>query len=156
MKTLAGTLILVLALCGCLAGTEREQTFHGTAMLPAIKDGDQVRLVRFDLGAPFDVKRGDIVMFLFPDDPSKVYIKRLVGLPGETVEVRAGKVFVNGKELAEPYVDPERNRNGDIEPPVFVKLHYYYVLGDNRDNSSDSRVWGLVPEKYILGKAVDR
>jgi signal peptidase I len=96
-----------------------------------------------------------VVAFWFPDDPSKSYVKRLVGMPGDTVQVRAGKTFVNGQELDEPYVDPKLNAVADV-PPVYVKPHYYFVMGDNRNASSDSRSWGLVPEKYIYAKMIAR
>jgi len=136
--------------CGLL--TKDSTVAHGTAMLPTIKDGQRLTVERFDRGAWFEVKRGDVVAFWFPDDPSKSYIKRLIGMPGETVELRGGAVFINDRKLDEPYVDATLNRASGTEPPVYVKLHYYYVMGDNRDNSSDSRHWGLVPEKYIYAK----
>jgi signal peptidase I len=119
--------------------------------------------------------RGDIVVFWFPEDPSKSYIKRVIGLPGETVEVCQDQnhVFINDRQLDEPYLDPQRNVNsytitrniGDQQMMcvprngckcVYVKQYHYFVMGDNRDNSSDSRAWGLVPEKYIYGKALFR
>ena len=156
MRLLTAALAAAL-MAGCLPpslGGEETTTVQGFAMQPAIKDGQRVRFLKFEREDELEVGRGDIVKFLYPDDPSKVYIKRLVGLPGETVAIRGGKVFVNGKELEEPYVDPANNAAADDRPPVYVKPHYYYVLGDNRDNSSDSRSWGLVPEKYIIGKAV--
>ncbi|MET0649230.1 MAG: signal peptidase I [Pyrinomonadaceae bacterium] len=157
MRLLAATLVAsALLLLGCSVFGRSEIVYEGTSMLPTVKDGDRLSLSRFDRGAEFDVKRGDIVLFLFPNDPDKAYVKRLVGLPGETVELRDGRVFVNGQEVPEPYVDPNLNLGRDSEPPVYVKPHYYYVLGDNRDNSSDSRMWGLVPEKYILGKVLNK
>ena len=94
-------------------------------------------------------------MFLYPNDTSKFYIKRLIGMPGETVEIRERKVFIDGKELAEPYIDPKLNLSQRVLSPLYVKEHHYYVLGDNRDRSSDSRIWGLVPEKNILGKVIE-
>src|SRR5947209_6410741 len=129
---------------------------EGTSMLPRLHDGERIfvnKLIYY--GLP-DIERGDIVVFWFPDDPSKSYIKRVIGLPGETVQMRAGRIFVNGKELQEPYLDPTLNVSDDDRPPTYVKPHYYFVMGDNRDNSSDSRSWGLVPEKYIYGKALFR
>jgi len=102
------------------------------------------------------MERGDIVVFWFPDDPSKSYIKRVVGLPGETVEIREGRVLINGSELDEKYLDPQENSSPKSWPAVAVKRNYYFVMGDNRDNSSDSRIWGLVPKKYIYGKALVR
>ena len=96
------------------------------------------------------------MVFWFPDDPSKSYIKRVVGLPGDTVELRDGAVFINGTSLNETYLDPKENLSTRSLAPVYVKPNYYFVMGDNRDNSSDSRAWGLVPKKYIYGKALLR
>ncbi|MBA2502967.1 MAG: signal peptidase I [Pyrinomonadaceae bacterium] len=129
---------------------------EGSSMLPRLHDGERIfvnKLVYY--GLP-ELERGDIVVFWFPDDPSKSYIKRVIGLPGETIEVRDGRILVNGREIVEPYLDSQRNVARVNEPPRRVKDHYYFVMGDNRDRSSDSRDWGLVPEKYIYGKALLR
>jgi signal peptidase I len=129
---------------------------EGTSMLPRLHDGERIfvnKLIYY--GLPH-ITRGDIVVFWYPNDPSKSYIKRVVGLPGETVEVRGGHVIINGHEINEPYLDPQLNQSRANLPPVTVKEHYYFVMGDNRDDSSDSRRWGLVPEKYIYGKAMIR
>lgn len=144
------------SLVACGLQTKDSIVAHGTAMLPTIREGQRLNVERFDQDANIEAKvaRGDIVMFWFPNDPSKSYIKRLIGMPGETVEVREGAVFINGRKLDEPYIEATLNRASATEPPVYVKPHYYYVLGDNRDNSSDSRSWGLVPEKYIYAKVV--
>lgn len=127
---------------------------QGTAMLPSFKEGQRIKIKRFDRFEEPDVKRGDVVVFLFPDDPSASYVKRLIGLPGDTIEIREGKVIINGEELNEPYVDSRLNLSRRSQEPVYVKSSYYYVLGDNRDNSSDSRIWGLVPERYVYAKVV--
>ncbi|MCA1635238.1 MAG: signal peptidase I [Acidobacteria bacterium] len=129
---------------------------EGTSMLPRLEDGERIfvnKLIYY--GLP-ELERGDIIVFWYPEDPSKSYIKRLIGLPGETVQVRDGRILINGKDLGEPYLDSERNVTTQSLPPVLVRQHYYFVMGDNRDNSSDSRSWGLVPEKYIYGKALFR
>lgn len=129
---------------------------EGTSMLPRLHDGERIfvnKLIYYGLPK---LKRGDIIVFWYPNDPSKSYIKRIVGLPGETVEVRDGRVYINGRELEEPYLDPELNLSHMNHQPVIVKEHYYFVMGDNRDHSSDSRYWGLVPEKYIYGTALFR
>lgn len=129
---------------------------EGTSMLPRLHDGERIfvnKLIYY--GVP-KLARGDIVVFWYPNDPSKSYIKRLLGLPGETVEVREGRVFINGRELPEGYLDPRLNLSHLSRAPVLVKEHYFFVMGDNRDNSYDSRSWGLVPEKYIYGKALFR
>lgn len=130
---------------------------EGSSMLPRLHDGERVfvnKLIYY--GVP-KLERGDIVVFWYPNDPSDSYIKRVIGMPGETIEIRAGTIFVNGARLEEPYLDSERNRRRDINLyPTVVKPHYYFVMGDNRDRSSDSREWGLVPEKYIYGKAMFR
>jgi signal peptidase I len=133
---------------------------EGTSMLPRLHDGERIfvnKLIYYDeyRWAP-KIERGDIVVFWYPDDPSKSYIKRVVGLPGDTVEVREGIVRINGAELDETYLDPRLNLSSRSQAPVLVRPNYYFVMGDNRDNSFDSRSWGLVPKKYIYGKALFR
>jgi signal peptidase I len=133
---------------------------EGTSMLPRLHDGERIfvnKLIYYaEYGWAPKIERGDIVVFWYPNDPSKSYIKRVIGLPGEVVEVREGTVFINGAVLEEKYLDPGENAAGATLAPVEVKLNYYFVMGDNRDNSSDSRSWGLVPKKYIYGKALLR
>ncbi|MEP6717614.1 MAG: signal peptidase I [bacterium] len=133
---------------------------EGTSMLPRLHDGERIfvnKLIYYDeyRWAP-KVERGDIVVFWYPDDPSKSYIKRVVGLPGDTVEVRDGIVRINGGDLDETYLDHRYNLAIKSQAPVYVRPNYYFVMGDNRDNSYDSRSWGLVPKKYIYGKALFR
>ena len=110
------------------------------------------------------VKRGDIVVFKYPDEPERDFIKRVIGLPGDTLELRNKKVLVNGKELNEPYVhflepasDAQEITSFDVRErygPVHVPDNQYFVMGDNRDNSQDSRYWGFLPRSYIKGKAL--
>ena len=113
------------------------------------------------------VKRGDILVFKFPEDPERDFIKRVVGLPGETLEVRNKKVFIDGEPLEEKYVHfifpPEERAPGDVGfdvteksdyGPVTVPAGHYFMMGDNRDNSEDSRYWGFMPADYIKGKAL--
>lgn len=137
---------------------------EGTSMLPQLHDGERLlvnKLIYYkspylqSWGFP-RVERGDVVVFWYPNDPDKSFVKRVIGLPGETIEVRNGVIYVDGKQLNEPYLDSERNQAHDNKSPKKVEPHYFYVVGDNRDNSYDSRIWGLVPEKYIYGKAVFR
>ena len=111
-----------------------------------------------------DIRRGDIVVFKYPDEPERDFIKRVIGLPGETLELRNKKVFVNGQPLDEPYVhflqpaaDAQEVTSFDVRErygPVQVPEGQYFVMGDNRDNSQDSRYWGFLPRGYIKGKAL--
>ena len=133
---------------------------EGTSMLPRLHDGERIfvnKLIYYDeyRWAP-KIDRGDIVVFWYPDDPSKSYIKRVIGLPGDTIEIYEGVVRVNGRDVEESYLDPRLNVSHRSVTPTVVKNNYYFVMGDNRDNSSDSRFWGLVPKKYIYGKALFR
>lgn len=149
---IACILVAFAAACGFLR--KDSMVLEGTAMLPSFRDGQRVKIKRFDRFEEPDLKRGDVVAFLFPDDPSKFYVKRVIGLSGETVEIREGKVIVNGQVLDEPYVESRLNLSHRSLEPIVVKPNYYYVLGDNRDSSSDSRIWGLVPERYVFAKVV--
>lgn len=135
---------------------------EGQSMMPKLHDQDRIFVNKFIyplrewLGDKEPIKRGDIVVLLFPDDPSKSYIKRVVGLPGEEINVENGRLYVNGVQIDEAYLDPEFLSQDSMSGPMRVKDHHYFVMGDNRRNSSDSRYWGLVPEKYIYGKAIFR
>ena len=128
---------------------------EGTSMQPRLENDERIFVNKFEYTFS-SIKRGDIIVFWFPDDPEKSYVKRVIGLPGETVELRNGRVFIDGNELQEPYLDTEHNQSMHDNSVTKVKEHYFFVMGDNRDNSSDSRIWGLVPEKYIYGKAFFR
>ena len=99
------------------------------------------------------IERGDIIVFWYPLDTSKSYIKRVVGLPGEWVSVVDGRVLINGKPLKESYL-PANRYDRQSYPPTYVPAGHYYVLGDHRESSNDSRMWGTVDQKYIYGKAV--
>jgi len=134
---------------------------EGQSMMPRLFDQDRIFVNKFIyplrewLGDREPIKRGDIVVLLFPDDPSKSYIKRVVGLPGEKIQIENGRLYVDGTLIDEPYLNTDYV-SFDEEGPTEVKAHHYFVMGDNRRNSSDSRAWGLVPEKYIYGKAIFR
>ncbi|MBF8268169.1 MAG: lepB [Dehalococcoidia bacterium] len=95
-------------------------------------------------------RRGEIIVFRFPKDPSRDFVKRVIGLPGETVSMRNGVVLIDGKELDEPYLV---ERDDYSMAPTLVPPESYFVLGDNRDGSSDSRYWGPVPLADMVGKA---
>jgi signal peptidase I len=127
---------------------------EGTSMMPSLVDQERIFInkfvYRFGLA---DIGRGDTVVFWFPQDTSKSYIKRVIGVPGDTVEVRNGTVYLNGKALEEPYV-PEEFRDHVSMPARTVEPDHYFVLGDHRSSSNDSRTWWTVPRNFIYGKAV--
>ncbi len=100
-----------------------------------------------------DIRRGDIVVFKYPLEPEVDYIKRIVGLPGDTVELRRGFLYVNGDLVDEPYVNPSYRRP-DSYGPITVTADNYLALGDHRDRSADSRVWGFVPRSLLKGRAL--
>jgi signal peptidase I len=119
---------------------------------------------------PIDpIRRGDIIVFKYPEDPSRDFIKRVIGLPGDTIEMRNKTVYVNGSPLDEPYAHfiyppdepgsgaPDIGSPGDLLrafPPMMVPRDNYFMMGDNRDNSQDSRYWGFMPRDYVKGKAL--
>lgn len=150
MKKGIGVFSILIFLLLNAACAPQPVLIEGTAMLPSFRDGDRVIMDR-SVG---ELKRGDVIMFLYPKDTSKWYFKRVIGLPGETVEIQEGKVFVNGQLLDEPYLDQKYNQTRDTFAPKMVAENHYYVLGDNRDNSSDSRYWGTVSKDLITGKYV--
>jgi signal peptidase I len=128
---------------------------EGTSMMPSLVDQERIFInkfiYRFGLG---NIERGDLVVFWFPGDQSKSYIKRVIGLPGDTIAIEAGVVYVNGRPLAEPYVPEEFRDRHSRQAPFKVPPDQYFVLGDHRSSSNDSRNWGPVHRRYIYGKAV--
>jgi signal peptidase I len=148
------------------------------SMEPNLLIGDHLLVNKFvfaptrtaveDTLLPIDpIKRGDILVFKYPEDPERDFIKRVIGLPGETLEVRNKTVYINGKALDEPYVhflfpadDSGISESGGLEiprrkwGPDVVPTGYYFMMGDNRDNSQDSRYWGFMPRDYVKGRAL--
>ncbi|HVW03930.1 MAG TPA: signal peptidase I [Vicinamibacterales bacterium] len=111
-----------------------------------------------------DIRRGDILVFKFPQQPDRDFIKRVIGLPGDRLELHRKKVYINGSPIDEPYVEFLEPPSVDGPPrtddlreeygPVTVPPHQYFMMGDNRDNSEDSRYWGFMPESYVKGQAL--
>jgi signal peptidase I len=121
---------------------------RGSSMAPGIRDGDRIVIdhLSYVVG---EVERGDIVVLEYPLDPAIDYIKRVIGVPGDVVRVDGDRVWVNGAEIEEPYVgarDPRTHLLVEVQPET------YFVLGDNRRHSSDSRDFGLVPRANLVGK----
>jgi signal peptidase I len=127
---------------------------EGTSMMPTLDDQERIFINQFTYRFHFgNVDRGDTVVFWFPGDPSKSYIKRVIGVPGDRVEVDHGNVIVNGQPLVEDYV-PQEYRDQSSMIARTIPPAEYFVLGDHRSSSNDSRSWGMVPRRYIYGKAV--
>jgi signal peptidase I len=125
---------------------------EGTSMMPELSNHERIFINKFVYRFE-PIHRFDIVVFRYPLNPSKSFIKRVVGLPGEWISIRDGVVYINGKRLNESFL-PRSYLDHDNVPPTYVPPDHYYVLGDHRESSNDSRVWGTVDRKYIYGKAV--
>ena len=125
---------------------------EGTSMMPWLEDQQRIFVNKFVYRFE-QIRRGDIVVFRFPLDPSKSYIKRVVGLPGDVVEIADGDLSINGQRFEEPYVPAEYHDRGSY-PPLKVPAGNYYVLGDHRNTSNDSRSGWTVPQANVIGKAV--
>ena len=125
---------------------------EGTSMMPRLENHERIFVNKF-LYRFRPIERGDVVVFRYPLDTSKSYIKRVIGLPGDEVSIRSGHVVVNGKALTEPYLPPSYLDDQSF-PTVRVEPGHYFVLGDHRNSSNDSRAWGTVDREYIFGKAV--
>jgi signal peptidase I len=124
---------------------------EGTSMLPMLEDQDRlfINKVAYRVG---EIHRGDVVVFLYPHDHEKSYIKRIIALPGDTLRIDHGAVIVNGERVKESYV-PTRFADDRSQPEMTVPGHEYFVMGDHRSISSDSRDFGPVDRDLIYGKA---
>ncbi len=124
---------------------------EGTSMQPRLDDNDRLFINKFVYRFE-SIHRGDVVVFRYPGDPTKSYIKRVIALPGDELRIADGVVYVNGHRISEPYV-PERFEDGRSVPDEIIPTQDYWVMGDHRSISSDSRDFGPVPRELIYGKA---
>jgi signal peptidase I len=146
---IVGTILFTVVIYFAVHAAIEPRIVLGQSMEPTLHTGEYVMLdkVTYLFRSP---ERGDIVVFRYPYAPKDDYIKRVIGLPGDHVQVYGGNVFVNGHKLSEKYIaDPP-----DYTDDKIVPKGYLYVLGDNRDNSSDSHEWGLLPRGNIIGRAM--
>jgi signal peptidase I len=122
----------------------------GMSMAPTLEDHDRliVNKLVYEIGDP---RPGDIVMLYYPPNPEKMFVKRVIAKEGDRVQIVNGRVYVNDLPVHDDYVPPDFRSHDDM-PLTVVNQGYYFVMGDNRNNSSDSRLWGQVPKKYIVGK----
>jgi len=120
------------------------------SMEPTLEPGDRILVNKF-IYRFHEPRRGDVIVFKFPLDPSRDFIKRVIGLPNDTVEIRSGALYINEKQVKEPYL-PETFPGS--YGPFKVPPRHLFVLGDNRGNSEDSRFWGALPRENIVGKAM--
>ena len=143
------TVVLALALFLIINAISARIRVEGSSMEPTLHNGELVIVskLHYFLGEP---RREDVIVFHLPQDPDQEYIKRVVGLPGDHIEIKEGQVLVNGERLEEPYLDYAPIYSGSWDVPQ----DSLFVLGDNRNNSSDSHEWGPVPLDYVVGKAL--
>lgn len=152
LSWLRDLLIAVALALAIIAFVYQPVKVEGSSMAPQLSDQERIVINKFIY--KFEpIQRGDIVVFRYPRDPGKSFIKRVVGLPGETVEIRRGVVHINGMALHEDYLPPQEQ---DLQsyPPTRLLPQHYFVLGDHRRSSNDSRAWGTVHRDFIYGKAV--
>jgi signal peptidase I len=125
---------------------------EGTSMMPGLSDQERIFINKFVYRYE-SIDRGDVIVFRYPNDPSKSYIKRVIGVPGDRVQISFGRVYVNGHRMSEPYV-PDQYSDERSMPEMIVPPDSFFVMGDHRNMSSDSREFGAVGRDYIYGKAV--
>ena len=153
-RDVSETLILAVLLFIAINAVSARIRVDGSSMVPTLNNGQFVMVNRlaYNLGEfeTGEVGRGDIVVFHYPRDPEQEYIKRIIGLPGDTVEITNGHVYVNGQQLVEPYIAADARNEGEWAVPD----GHVFVLGDNRNNSQDSRSFGYVTMENVIGKAI--
>lgn len=143
------TVVLAVVLFVGINAVSARVRVDGFSMRPTLEDGEflLVNKLSYIFG---EVERGDIIVFHFPLNPEEELIKRVIGLPGDHIVVKDSQVFVNDQLLSEPYIAQSPLYYGDW----VVKEGHLFVLGDNRNNSNDSKDWGMLPEENVVGKAV--
>jgi signal peptidase I len=144
------TILLSLVLFLAINTVSERIRVESISMQPTLFPGDYVIVNKLVYRFTNTPKRGDVIVFKYPPDPTAIpYIKRVIGLPGDQVHIASGKVYINGQLMLEPWLKVTTNRGGDWTVPA----ENIFVMGDNRNNSSDSRSWGFVPLGNIIGRA---
>ena len=143
------TIVMTLLIFAAVRLMVQNFRIEGNSMEPNLHNGQYliIEKISYRLGSP---QRGDVVVFHYPSNPKRDFIKRIIGLPGETIEIRRGQIMINGNPLNEAYLPNVGTYNWG---PGVVGDDEYFVLGDNRNNSSDSHSWGMLPKELIIGKA---
>jgi len=149
VKDVLETLVLAVLLFLAINAVSARIRVDGSSMVPTLNDGQFVMVNRL-VYKYSDPDHGDVVVFHYPRDPDQEYIKRIIGLPGDTVTITNGHVYINGQELDEPYIAASTRATGEWQVPG----DHLFVLGDNRNNSQDSRNFGFVSMDNIIGKAI--
>jgi signal peptidase I len=149
------TVVLTVIVFLVVNVTVRPYRVDGPSMRPGLYTNDlvMVSMLAYDVGSP---QRGDVIVFHPPSDPGTVYVKRVIGVPGDQISITANAVIVNGHTLNETYIsplDPSAPENVSVLPKITLGAGQYFVMGDNRQDSIDSRVFGYVPRANIIGKA---
>ena len=148
IREIAETLLLTLFIFWIVNTATGRFRIEGHSMLPTLQEGEYVIINKLSYYLE-DPERGDIIVLNFPNDRSRDFIKRVIGIPGDYIEVDNGQVMINGTILDEPYINAQPNYSGTWQVPE----DQYFVLGDNRNNSSDSHNWSFLPQEDIVGKA---
>lgn len=150
LRELVETIVLTLVIFFLIRTVVQNFRVEGMSMEPSFHDGQflLINKLAYRLGEP---ERGDVIVFRYPRDPSRDFIKRVIGLPGETIEIRDGQVYVNGELSPTMATINEANYNSG---PTTLGPEELYVLGDNRPNSSDSHAWGTLPLDLVIGKVI--
>lgn len=144
------TIILALILFLAINTVSERIRVESISMQPTLYPGDYVIVNKLAYRLNNSPKRGDVIVFKYPPNPEQIpYIKRIIGLPGDQIHIADGKITINGELMLEPYLKVTTNRGGDWTVPA----DQLFVMGDNRNNSSDSRAWGFVPFANIVGRA---
>lgn len=146
VETVALTLLIFIAIRFVI----QSYRVDGPSMQPGLSTNEYVLVnkVTYLFHVPV---RGDVIVFHYPGDPTKDFIKRIIGIPGDVIRTNSTDVWVNGQKLSEPYISVPANPSANTWK---VPQNEYFVMGDNRDVSDDSRYWGDVPKDFIVGKAV--
>jgi signal peptidase I len=148
LREIVETLLLTILIFWAVNAATGRFKIDGSSMEPNLHNGQYIIINKLVYQLK-DPERGDIVVFQYPNDPSRDFIKRVIGVPGDQVRIEQGRIFINGTYVSEPYIDQLGAYSGTWN----LEKDDFFVLGDNRNNSSDSHNWGILPRDNLIGRA---